>query len=269
MGGVSLIAEATERSVGIVGAVASGAGECLQLDLEPATRLNAIVIEAASNVVAHAYPGSSGPIELEISEPEDGDLQVTVRDGGEGLLPPSSPFDLPGLGLTMICGLADGIEIRSTREGGTLIAATILTDGAEESEEPLRDSAPDTDPRSGGSLTFVGATFVEAVLPRTLAALVAGSTVAMDVLQAVLHLGDALAYGLSSSIEDDASASVFWDGDSPREVRIGPLPGDGVEDLVSAVASVEPGRGAWAGLGPPVSIDNGDFACVGLPHDHV
>lgn len=266
MGGVSLIAEATERSVGIVGAVASGAGECLDLDLEPATRLHAIAIEAASNVVTHAYPGSAGPIELEISAAADGELQVTVRDSGDGMLPPTIPFDPPGLGLTLICSLADEIEISSTRTGGTAVAATIRT--APEGED-LRDAAPDTDPRSGGSLTFTGSTFVEAVLPRTLAALVAGTTVAMDVLTSVLRLGDAVAYGLSSCIEEDERASVYWDGDSPREVRIGPLRGDGAEDLVNTVSASRSRQETGPGLRTAISGRAGNFALVGLPQVHI
>lgn len=264
MAGVSLIAEATERSVGIVGAVASGAGESLKLPLEPATRLNAIAIEAASNVVAHAYPGSSGPLELEIITPREDvaeDLTVVMRDSGSGILTATTHTDPPGLGLTVIYALADEIEIRSTPESGTSIAATIQTT----MDSAARDGpALDTDPRSGGVLTFFGTNFMEAVLPRTLAALVAGSTTALDVLTSVLHVGDAIAYGLRSSLDRKSTAMVHWEGDAPREIRVGPLDRRTWREMIAAVATVEPRSKAWLDLETSAE-PGGDFARVVLP----
>lgn len=260
MPGVSLIAEATERSVGVVGAVASGAGECLDLEPEMATRLNAIAIEAASNVVAHAYPGSSGPLELEISAPETKvvrDLTIVVRDCGGGLFPAPAPVDSAGLGLTMICALADEVEISSSRSRGTAIEAKLQASG-DEVREPL-GPAPDTDPRTGGSLSFDGGNFVESVLPRALTALVAGSTTAIDVLTSVLRAGDAIAYGLGSVFGVGTGPNVSWDGDSPREIRIGPLPHGGASELVAAVESL--GRTRLE-LAPKAA---GDFALLDLP----
>jgi len=262
MPGVSLIAEATQRSVGVVGAVASGAGECLELEPEMATRLNAIAIEAASNVVAHAYPGSSGPLELEISAPEEDvvrDLTIVVRDCGGGLFPAPVPTDSAGLGLTMICALADEVEISSSHSRGTAIEAKLQASG-EDVREPLRP-APDSDPRIGGSLSFDGGAFVESVLPRALTALVAGSTTAMDVLGSVLRAGDAIAYGLDSVLAVGTGPNVSWDGDSPREVRIGPLPRGGAGKLVAAVAAL--GRPLLE-LAPNAA---GDYACFDLPQN--
>jgi len=265
MGGVTLTAEATERSVGIVGAVASGAGESLNLPLEPATRLNAIAIEAASNVVAHAYPGSSGPLELEISSPDRGpleDLRVVVRDSGSGLLTAVSPAESDGLGLSLICALADEVEIKSGALGGVSLAATIKPSGTMETPAV---TPPDTDPRIGGALTFAGMSFVEAVLPRTLAALVAGSTTAIDVLTSVLRRGDAIAYGLRACQGSGTTSTVAWDGDSPREIRLGPLVGNVCREMVEAVAAVEPLSRSWLGI-EPAGLPGQDFARVDLPH---
>lgn len=267
MGGVCLTTEATERSVGIVGAVASGAGESLKLPLEPATRLNAIAIEAASNVVAHAYPGSSGPFELEITSGgvQADDLTVVVRDSGEGFLNGVGDGEAPGpgLGLAVICALADEIEIRSAPAGGTSLAARIRP-SRDEPHDELDAPPPDTDPRSGGTLSFFGGTFVESVLPRTLAALVAGSTTAIDALTSVLHIGDAVAYGLRSVNGGDRSASVCWDGDTPREVRIGPMSRGIVADLVAAVTAVEPRSRAWLDTERSPGASD-EYALVGLP----
>ncbi len=264
MAGVSLIAEATERSVGIVGAVASGAGESLKLPLEPATRLNAIAIEAASNVVAHAYPGSSGPLELEIiTQREDAveDLTVVMRDSGSGILSETTHRYPPGLGLTVIYALADEIEIRSAPESGTSIAATIQTNGMESERD---GPSLDTDPRSGGVLTFFGTNFLEAVLPRTLAALVAGSTTALDVLTSVLHVGDAIAYGLRSCLDGTSTATIHWEGDAPREIRVGPLDRGTWGEMVAAVHAIEPRSKGWLDLEPSADA-GGDFARIVLP----
>lgn len=265
MAGVSLIAEATERSVGIVGAVASGAGESLKLPLEPATRLNAIAIEAASNVVAHAYPGSSGPLELEIISPREDvveDLTVVMRDSGSGILAATTHTDPPGVGLTAIYGLADEIEIRSAPESGTSIAATIQTNGMDSAAREC--PSLDTDPRSGGVLTFFGTTFMEAVLPRTLAALVAGSTTALDVLTSVLCVGDAIAYGLRSCLDGKSTAMIHWEGDAPREIRVGPLDRRTRGEMIAAVATIEPRSKAWLDLETSAE-PGGDFARVVLP----
>jgi len=68
------------------------------------------VTEAASNVVAHAYPeGEAGEIHF-AADVEDGDLEIVISDDGEGLRRQES--DGAGLGLGVIAGVSADCSIR-------------------------------------------------------------------------------------------------------------------------------------------------------------
>ncbi len=83
--------------------------------------LMTIVTEACMNVVAHAYGGGDGRLQVE-AQPRRGVLTVCVRDFGGGIRPLA---DLEGrgggLGLTLIAALTESFEIRHARGGGTEI----------------------------------------------------------------------------------------------------------------------------------------------------
>jgi serine/threonine-protein kinase RsbW len=81
------------------------------------------VSEAVSNVVVHGYRGSpDGYFTLAVDR-VDGELRVSVRDGGSGMRPRA---DSPGagLGLPLIAGLATSVSVVSPPEGGTEVRMT-------------------------------------------------------------------------------------------------------------------------------------------------
>lgn len=87
---------------------------------EPAVGdLMTVVTEACMNVVAHAYGGRDGRLQVE-ALPKGGGLTVSVRDFGTGVRP-LADFEGRGggLGLTLIAALAESFEIRHAEGGGT------------------------------------------------------------------------------------------------------------------------------------------------------
>jgi anti-sigma regulatory factor (Ser/Thr protein kinase) len=77
------------------------------------------VSEAVSNVVVHAYQGRVTPGVLDLTfAAYDDTIQVAIRDFGVGLV---ARDDSPGLGLGLgvIGRVADRVEIKAPRGGGT------------------------------------------------------------------------------------------------------------------------------------------------------
>ncbi|WP_410792308.1 SpoIIE family protein phosphatase [Kribbella sp. C-35] len=73
--------------------------------------------EACSNVVRHAYGASSGDMQVE-ARLVDGAVELTVRDQGQW----RSPADRGGgLGLTLIRGLTDSVDVDSGPDGTTIL----------------------------------------------------------------------------------------------------------------------------------------------------
>lgn len=83
------------------------------------TRLELAITEAATNVVLHAYRGSTRQGHIHISAQRSGErFEVAIRDDGVGMSPnPESPG--LGLGLSLMAHEADGCEISTPQSGGT------------------------------------------------------------------------------------------------------------------------------------------------------
>ena len=84
--------------------------------------------EACSNVVRHAYGASPGDMHIE-ARLVDGSVELTVRDNGQWRLPADRGG---GLGLTLIHGLSDSVDIDSDPEGTTIIMRRHVAVGDEQ-----------------------------------------------------------------------------------------------------------------------------------------
>ncbi|HEX3239679.1 MAG TPA: ATP-binding protein [Solirubrobacterales bacterium] len=111
--------DAEPASVGRARAAVAEVGAELGMDSPALDDLRTVVSEACSNVVRHAYQDGGGDFEIEAT-PSPAELEIVVRDCGEGLSPSlrSESAGL-GLGLGLISTLSSHFEIRGRREGGT------------------------------------------------------------------------------------------------------------------------------------------------------
>ncbi len=88
------------------------------------------VSEAVSNVVRHAYGSRSGDVDV-VVEREDGDLDVVVRDDGQGMSRRTSRRRTAGgYGLKIIDSVAERLTVTSAREAGTEVRMTFSIPGA-------------------------------------------------------------------------------------------------------------------------------------------
>lgn len=128
--GLSVVFPARPESVAAVRAAVCEFAA--RMGASPATvdAVRLAVSEAATNVVVHAYrdAGRQGLIEVEASL-AGGELWVIVADGGTGL---RARRDSPGLGLGLglIAGVSDGIDLVARASGGLELRMRFAVDRA-------------------------------------------------------------------------------------------------------------------------------------------
>jgi serine/threonine-protein kinase RsbW/stage II sporulation protein AB (anti-sigma F factor) len=94
--------------------------ESANLDAGQRSSVALAVSEACSNVVVHAYAGTT-PGELNVrAQADDGRLTVVVGDRGKGMCPRSDSPGI-GLGLPLMASLCSTLEVRERPGGGTEI----------------------------------------------------------------------------------------------------------------------------------------------------
>jgi serine/threonine-protein kinase RsbW len=240
------------ENVLIVRQALTGVAECLQLDAIESNDLNTAVTEACNNVVAHAYDGAEGPLEVELCAHADA-LAVLVRDHGRGIPGPASPSYTDegpgGMGLVVIDALSRRVEFAQPASGGTEVRMEFTP--AKTALEPLRsDGAPQAiasdlamaaEASNGVELSVVPNALARAVLPRVLSTLAARAYFSTDRISDVQLVADVLAAKAGNSIcasRLDIGVSV-----APRNLalRIGPLhPGHGESILAAAADGLAP-----------------------------
>ncbi|HWE32538.1 MAG TPA: ATP-binding protein [Solirubrobacteraceae bacterium] len=121
------------ESVTLVRSVLAALGEALALDPELLDDLKTAISEACNNVVLHAYPGTVGPmfVELAVSRTR---VEVTVEDFGGGIKHLSHSDDRMGVGLAVISALAERAEFLSEADAGTTVRMSFAGGSAEISE---------------------------------------------------------------------------------------------------------------------------------------
>jgi serine/threonine-protein kinase RsbW len=104
--------------------VLAGIARVHGIDDETVADLKLAITEACSNAIRHAYPADAdGDIELRI-DVGDGRVTIEVADTGRGFElvdPPASPsphMAEEGMGLAIIRGLVDVVELDSSVDGG-------------------------------------------------------------------------------------------------------------------------------------------------------
>lgn len=217
-------------AIKVAGKVAAGATEALNLAFGPGRRLMTITLEATRNVVEHAYAGRDiGDVELRIGLNEEDvgpdserEVFVCVRDFGWGcpLTPTSS--DPPGLGLSIMSELSEGLAIRSLKDGGTEIGASLRL-GRSPIEAEARIPSRVRTPVAKSELGFGDPAFLLPVLPRAMAAHAVAMDGSMEAVGETILRGQKIAHLLARSGGPPTISLIAGEGAESLEVHVGAL----------------------------------------------
>jgi len=233
---VRLELSSAPENVGLVRQALRGLGEAVQLDEIELNDITTAVTEACNNVVAHAYSGGVGDLEVEIAGSAGG-VDVLVRDHGVGIgdaaLQEQSEAVEGGIGLPVMRALAQQVVFAEPAGGGTDVSMRFQTTATGSLAPPAEGQPDDVLPsrrRQGDDAAWMAiapAPLARAVLRRVLSALLARARFSADRVVESQRLAD----GLVAHLCDESSASMYLIAliaIVPRELelRVGPLRGD-------------------------------------------
>jgi serine/threonine-protein kinase RsbW len=119
---------AEPANIAIVRRVLEGVADVLDVPDKVLENVTLAVTEACTNVVRHAYEEGEGAIDVTV-RPKPGWIEIVVADEGRGM-GPSPDTAGPGLGLPLIAALADSVDLRPGRRGGSRLAMSFALGAA-------------------------------------------------------------------------------------------------------------------------------------------
>ena len=183
-----------------------GLADIIELDAVELNDISTALSEACNNVVAHAYPDGTGPMDVEMAGSADG-LELLVRDQGCGLKPHASePSEIGGIGIPVMLALADSVEFAGADGEGTDVRMRFSTPKAAQLavDASSRDSAEEV--LIGGEGDHDGVVYLavgppglaSSVLARVLAAIAARAHLSTDRIATTRPLAEQLVDHLAS-----------------------------------------------------------------------
>src|SRR5271165_2654212 len=226
---VHLSISSRPENVMVVRQTLAGVAEAIDVAAGDLNDIATAVTEACNNVVLHAYPQHTGPLEVEIrSRPAA--VEVLVRDRGTGIQPSVSPGaptgGVGGIGLSVITALSQRSEFRAAQDRGTEVWMTFATPQArvldavakKEDERPAIVEVEPGRPAAEMEMTIAPMALARTVLPRLLSVAAARAHFTTDRLADTQLIADALTDRLAESISGGRlhiAISV-----APRELRL-------------------------------------------------
>ncbi len=185
-----------------------GLADMVALDAIELNDISTALSEACNNVVAHAYPGGTGPMDVEMKGSEDG-LELLIRDRGCGLKPHASePSEIGGIGIPVMLALADSVEFAGVDGEGTDVRMRFATPKAAllAGEASSQDSAEEVligaDGDQDGVYLAVGPpALASSVLARVLAAIAARAHLSTERIATTRPLAEQLVDHLANDDE--------------------------------------------------------------------
>lgn len=185
-----------------------GLADMVALDAIELNDISTALSEACNNVVAHAYPGGTGPMDVEMKGSEDG-LELLIRDRGCGLKPHASePSEIGGIGIPVMLALADSVEFAGVDGEGTDVRMRFATPKAallagqafsqDSAEEVLIGADGDQD---GVYLAVGPPALASSVLARVLAAIAARAHLSTERIATTRPLAEQLVDHLANGDE--------------------------------------------------------------------
>jgi anti-sigma regulatory factor (Ser/Thr protein kinase) len=232
------------QNVALVRQALSGLAAAVGIDEGLLADVKTAVSEACNNVVLHAYPDGDGPLEV-YACPEGTQLEIVVRDQGEGIQPrqPDPGATMHGVGLSLIQALTERVEF-----GGGLGVGTEVR-MAFRAESPLLSDPVDEQGLNGEVELPEGETVVSvarplagAVLGSVIAVLAARAGFSVERLSDAQLITDAIAAHAAGSFRGARVNAAIEAGDRRLDVLLAPLVDGGGNALVSAsaVGGLEP-----------------------------
>jgi serine/threonine-protein kinase RsbW len=231
-------------NVAVVRRALAGVAGATRLDEALLADMKIAVSEACNNVVAHAYGGEEGPIEIDVF-PESEQLTVVVSDHGDGIHPrPADPTAaMQGVGLSLIQALTESVEIGGGGDEGTEVK--MVFDAGQNLDFETFDGGEDLPlppPPDGDVRLSVCGVLVGPVLGSVASMVAARGGFSMERLSDAQILTDAVAAHAGVGFEGrHVHVGISHDTDGLHLV-IGPLVEGGAQRLMdaSAVGGLEP-----------------------------
>ncbi len=212
---------AKAENVAVVRHAIAGMAEQLGMDEAGLADLKTVVTEACMNVVVHAYPDGSGPIEVE-AEPDSEGLTISVRDHGAGISPQAdSERASLKLGLSLIAALSTSFSISGGLGRGTEVTMRVPLEGGGASGGEVETAVA---PELLGTEVAVGrAELLEPVLARMVGALAARRDLSIDRVSDAVLITDAIAVAAPGRFADGCVRLGLDESEEGIELRLGPM----------------------------------------------
>lgn len=219
--------ESRPENVALVRSALSSLGEAIGLGDQLVSDLKTAISEACNNVVLHAYSeDEAGPMAVTLDCSADR-IDVLVRDHGDGFRRLAAAEDRMGLGLAVMSALADRVEFRSPKDGGTEVRMCFNRTQRELDSFYLGafSDQGDTPLQLAGDavLWLEPITLLRPVLGRVLRAIAAGAHFSVERFGDLYAVVDALA-DYAAHASSDSMIGFAMTGSSRRlELVSGPL----------------------------------------------
>ena len=210
----------------------TGVAEALSLSADMGDGLRMAVSEACNNVVLHAYPGSEGPMSVDVVV-RRASIQVVVRDQGAGIVPHADldEVGVRGVGLAVVQAFTDHIELRGAADEGTEVSMEFASSsqlappgGPYDTLAPPLDLAREAALGSGSTLLALAPTpLISPLLAHVTAALATQAHFTVDRLADTQLVSDTIAAYAPDALAD--GRLVLQVDGAPRAIALilGPL----------------------------------------------
>lgn len=238
---VRLQLESRPENVALVRSALSSLGEALSFSEQLVSDLKTAISEACNNIVLHAYHDRTGPMVITVDCAPDR-LDVLVRDHGDGFQRLAAAEDRMGLGLAVMSALADRVEFRSPRDGGTEVRMCFNRTDHELDSYYLgafSDREPAPLELSGDTVLWLEpVALLRPVLGRVLRAIAAGAHFSVERFGDLYAVVDALSDYAAQTGADEMIGFGMTGSSRRLELVSGPVAVDETASLRSTLADV-------------------------------
>jgi anti-sigma regulatory factor (Ser/Thr protein kinase) len=221
---VAIVRQATAGALGVL-----GVGESRLLDV------NAAVSEACNNVVVHAYPDDSGPMEIRLWIGAK-EIEVLVGDRGVGIRPnrPAPERELQGLGLSLIHTLTDRVEFVGGAGEGTQVRMGFSLDGTSPANQPPEIELEAEPPPGEFKVAVSAGPLAAPVLGRVIAMLAARAGFSLEGISEAQLVTDSLAAHVPRAAGGDEVQLGIETPEDELVVNVGPLEDGGAQRVLDS-----------------------------------